>query len=289
MKISRTGAARAHVGENAVWDASAGVLFYADIVGQKVHRYDPERETAESFDLPGHVNAVALRQGGGLAVAMGGEVHGLDLASGRTERLAGLDLAAGAIVNDGKVDRRGRFLLGGCCTDLQDPRPIGGVYSLGADRTVTKLDGDISQSNGPCFSPDDRTFYFADSFKSAIYAYDYDLETGRLANRRLFADTRALGGDPDGATVDRDGLVWSAIFRGGKIAAFRPDGRLERVVELPVRLGVCVTFGGADLDRLFVTTIDPTYFGEAAEDGAGHVYVIDGLGARGVPEPRYAG
>jgi sugar lactone lactonase YvrE len=80
-----------------------------------------------------------------------------------------------------------------------------------------------------------------------------------------------------------------AIFRAGKIAAFRPDGGLERVVEMPVRLAVSVAFGGPKLDQLYVTTIDPTFFGEAAEDGAGEVYVVEGLGACGVEEPLYAG
>ena len=122
-----------------------------------------------------------------------------------------------------------------------------------------------------------------------MYAYDYDIVTGEVGNKRPFVETRELGGMPDGATVDRDGLVWAAIFRGGKIAAFRPDGRLERVVKMPVQLTSSVMFGGPDLDQLYVTTIEKGHFGEPSEEGAGDVYVIEGLGARGSPEPRYAG
>lgn len=94
---------------------------------------------------------------------------------------------------------------------------------------------------------------------------------------------------PDGTTVDRDGLIWMAIYRVGTIAACRLDGRLERMIDMPVQLAVSVMFGGPDLDRLHVTTIDPQFFGMPADDAAGYVYVIEGLGARGLAEPKYAG
>jgi sugar lactone lactonase YvrE len=220
---------------------------------------------------------------------MGDSICTLDFDSGLIMSIVSAQQPSQAIFNDGKVDRRGRFVLGSCCTDLANPRPIGGVLSLGTDRKIVRLDSDILFSNGPCFSPDGRTFYFSDSGRNVCYAYDYDEETGTLSNKRLFADTRALGGMPDGATVDSDGRVWIAIFRGGKVVAFRPDGRIERIVEMPVKLSVSVMFGGERLDQLFVTTIDPRFFGEGPEEGAGDLYVIEGLGVRGLPEPRYAG
>jgi L-arabinonolactonase len=289
VKIHRVDTQRCQVGEGAVWAADEQALYFLDITGRKVHRYDPNAGATRSWETPGNVGALALRRGG-VALAMKDEVQALDIASGRFELLARLAGApARATFNDGKVDRRGRFAIGLCDTDMSDPQPIGGLYSLGADHRFRELDAGIHFSNSPCWSPDGATLYFSDSLKNAVYAYDYDLETGAAANRRLFADTTALGGMPDGATTDRDGLVWMAIFRAGKVVAFRPDGRVEREVATPVRLAVSVAFGGADLDQLYVTTIDPTFFGEPAEDGAGEVYVIEGLGARGVPEPRFAG
>jgi sugar lactone lactonase YvrE len=110
-----------------------------------------------------------------------------------------------------------------------------------------------------------------------------------VSNRRLFANTRELGGIPDGATVDRDGLMWMAICEGAKVVAFRPDGKIERIIEMPVKLPASVMFGGPDLDLLYVTTIDPALLGRPAEPGAGELFVIEGLGTRGLPEPRYAG
>lgn len=289
MKIHRVETERCLVGEGAVWAADEQALYFLDITGRKVHRYDPTAGATRSWETPSHVGALALRQGGA-ALAMKDTVYGLDIARGEFAPIARLEgAAARATFNDGKVDRRGRFAIGLCDTDMSDPQPIGGLYSLGADHRFRELDSGIHFSNSPCWSPDGATLYFSDSLKNAVYAYDYDLETGTAANKRLFADTTELGGMPDGATTDRDGLVWMAIFRAGKVVAFRPDGRVEREVAMPVRLAVSVAFGGANLDQLYVTTIDPSFFGEPVEDGAGEVYVIEGLGARGVPEPRFAG
>ncbi len=102
-------------------------------------------------------------------------------------------------------------------------------------------------------------------------------------------DTRDLGGVPDGATVDCDGLIWVAICRGGKIAAFRPDGKVERLVDMPVRRPSSLTIGGPNLDQLYVTTLQQSYFKEASDEGAGAVFLIEGLGVNGIAEPRYAG
>lgn len=290
MKIHRVDTRRCQVGEGALWCAEEQALYFLDITGRQVHRYDPAARRTRSWATPDNAGSMALRAGGGVVVAMKDEVHGLDLATGRFTPLAKLDgAAARATFNDGKVDRRGRYAIGLCDTDMSDPQPIGGLYALDADHRFRELDRGIHFSNSPCWSPDGSTLYFSDSLTHSVFAYDYDLETGTAANKRLFADTSALGGMPDGATTDSDGLVWMAIFRAGKIVAFRPDGRVERAIETPVRLAVSVAFGGANLDQLYFTTIDPTFFGEAAEDGAGEVYVVEGLGARGVPEPRYAG
>jgi sugar lactone lactonase YvrE len=289
LKISRVDTAHCLLGEGPVWDAATHSLYFLDIGRKRIHRYDPHEGTTRSWETPSAAGALALTQAGGAVLAMGDSICTLDFETGALAPIVNARQPPHAVFNDGKVDRSGRFVLGSCCTNLANPQPIGGVFSLGTDRQIVRLESGILFSNGPCFSPDGRTFYFSDSGRHACYAYDYDNEAGTLSNKRLFADTRSLGGMPDGATVDCDGVVWIAIFKGGKIAAFRPDGSLERVVEMPVKLSVSVMFGGDRLDQLFVTTIDPAFFQEAPEEGAGDLYVIEGLGARGLPEPRYAG
>jgi sugar lactone lactonase YvrE len=290
MNIERAPIERLGLGEGAVWDADERALYVLDIFGKKVFRHDPASGATRNWQTPGHVGAMALRQGGGAVLAMVDSLHALDFASGACEKLAGPVFDNPDVtINDGAADRRGRFVFGGCSAGMDNPRPIGGLFSLGADRRVTRLDSGTHQSNSHCFAPDGKTLYCADSFLKELYAYDYDLDTGQVANKRVFANTEALGGVPDGSAADADGVVWVSIFQAGKIAAYRPDGKLERTIDLPVKLISSVAGGGADLDRLYVTTIDPSQFGWPQEEGSGYVYVVDGLGTRGVPEPRYAG
>ncbi|TNE39306.1 MAG: SMP-30/gluconolactonase/LRE family protein [Sphingomonadales bacterium] len=294
MKIHALDAPRCLVGEGPVWDVEEQALYYVDIVGKKVHRLDHASGATRSWDVPGVIGSMALRRDGGALVALVDGFYNLDLETGEVTPLyrpEGLDPRVQ--FNDGKVDRRGRFVVG--TTDSMAKEPLGTVYSFDADHRLTPIDRDIIISNGPCWSPDNRTFYFSDSRRFSIYAYDYDIETGQAANRRLFATTQDLGGIPDGATVDADGLMWMAICEGGKVVAFRPDGKIERIIDMPgITLTASVMFGGPDLDLLYVTSIDPVALkalgmDKPPEELGGRTFVIEGLGARGLPEPRFAG
>jgi L-arabinonolactonase len=289
VKINRVDTEHCLVGEGPLWDVAEQALYFVDIVRRKVHRYDPASGLTRSWDVPNVIGSMALREGGGAVVALKDGVHALDLDSGATSPIALPTQAPRVQFNDGKVDRRGRFVVGSGDSDLKDTQYVGTLYSLGADGKLTALDQGIAIANGPCWSPDDKTFYFSDSLPYSVFAFDYDVETGAVAGKRLFADTRELGGIPDGATADSDGLIWMAICEGAKVVAFRPDGKVERIVPMPVKLPASVMFGGPDLDLLYVTTIDPSLLGRPPEEGAGGMFVIEGLGARGLPEPRYAG
>ncbi len=289
MKIERVPTVHCMVGEGPLWDVAEQALYFIDIVGKVVHRYDPRTAQTRSWNVGQIIGSMALRESGGAIVALKEGIFTLNFDSGNVELLAKARHSnPRAQMNDGKVDRRGRFVVGSGDSDIRNCQPYGSLYSLRADGTLHELDREIAISNGPCWSPDNKTFYFSDSLPYRIYAYDYDLETGEVANRRQFADTRELGGIPDGATVDSDGLVWMAICEGAKVVAFRPDGKVERTIEMPVKLPGSVMFGGPDLDELYVTSIDPRLVGREP-DGGGDMFIVTGLGARGIAEPRYAG
>lgn len=289
MKVSKLDAPVCRGGEQPLWDAQDQALYYVDNFGQKVHRYDPATGNAQHWDTPSVVTSLALREGGGAVVTLHSGIHFLDFTSGAIEPVHPLPDPPPHVYNDAKADSRGRWLIGGSTAQFTDPTPDGGLYRLDPDHSLTKLDGGIHFSNGPCFSPDERTFYISDSWLKHCYAYDYDITTGDVANRRVFADTSDLGGLPDGSTVDADGLVWIAIYGGGKIAAFDPGGKLEQIIEMPVKLVSSVSFGGQQLDQLYVTTIAEGVHGEAPEEGAGSIFVVEGLGARGIAERRFGG
>jgi sugar lactone lactonase YvrE len=289
MKIERIPTVHCRVGEGPVWDVAEQALYFIDIVGKAVHRFDPASGQTRSWNVGHLIGSMALREQGGAIVALKDGIFTLDLTSGNVELLAKADhIHPRAQMNDGKVDRRGRFVVGSGDSDIRDCKPYGTLYRLDTDHSLHELDREIAISNGPCWSPDNKTLYFSDSLAHHVYAYDYDIATGNVANRRLFADTRELGGIPDGATVDSDGLMWMAICEGAKVVAFRPDGRIERIIEMPITLPASVIFGGPKLDQLYVTSIDPRLL-EREPDGGGDTFVITGLGCKGIAEPRYAG
>lgn len=289
MKVTRLDAPVCQGGENPMWDPATQRLYYIDNSGCKVHSYEPATGATCTLDMPTVVTTLVLREGGGAVVTLRSGIHFLDLETGALEMVDPLPDPPPYVYNDGKVDSRGRFVMGGSTANFTQPAPDGGLFRLDPDRTVTRLDENIHFSNSPCWSPDGRTFYFSDSWIDTTFAYDYDIETGGVSNRRVFVNTREIGGLPDGATVDVDGRYWVAVYQAGKVAAYRPDGTLERVIDMPVKLVSSVAFGGPDLDRLFVTTIAHGTQGEATEEGAGALYVIDGLGTKGRPEHRFAG
>jgi sugar lactone lactonase YvrE len=288
MQIVKLDLPKCKVGEGPVWDVAEQALYYIDIVEKAVFRWDPAGGDLKRWSLPDIVGSMALRERGGAIVALGSGVHTLDFATGAAEPLALLDPPDPDVqLADGKVDRAGRFVFGTSHRAMMEPK--GGLYSLERGK-LTRIDDDIHLGNGPCWSPDNRTFYHADSLRHLIYAYDYDHETGAAANRRPFFNSSPWGPIPDGATVDAEGNLWSAICEGGVVLCISPTGEVLREIAFPTHIPASVMFFGPELDRLFVPTIDPSFMpgrGAAPDDGC--CFVIDGLGVQGLPEPRYAG
>lgn len=277
------------LGEGPLWDAREERFYWIDSYGPRLHSADLRGTDRRSWDLPEPVGSFALRQRGGAVVALRDGFHGLDFDSGEVSPIAPVhrgDLTAR--LNDGKTDRQGRFVAGSM--DFEERAPVGKLFRLGADHDLAVLDEGIICSNGPCFSPDGETLYFADSFKKTIYAYGYDTEAGLVTSRRLFASFEGFHGFPDGATVDAEGCVWSVEVYAGRLIRFDPDGAVDRVIGLPVFSTTSVMFGGPELDTAFVTSMARPFGGRRhPEREAGMVFAIRGLGVRGLPEARFAG
>jgi L-arabinonolactonase len=288
VKISQVETQRCSIGEGPVWDVAEQALYFIDILGKKVLRFDPASGQTQTWDVPEVIGSMALREDGGAVVALASGVHTLDFESGTCAMLAtSADLNDMVQLADGKVDRRGRFIVGSSDRAMAQAR--GKLYVLEDQSILREIDSGIIIANGPCWSPDDQILYHSDSIRNTVFAYDYDIVTGTAANRREWASTMDLGGIPDGATIDSDGCMWMAICEGQKVVQFRPDGALERVIDMPVKCPASVIFGGAALDQLFVTSLSPAFLGREAAPLDGCTFVIEGLGVTGQPEPRYAG
>jgi sugar lactone lactonase YvrE len=268
--------AHVELGEGPLWDVAEQRLFWIDSLGAKVHSCDADGGAPRSWEVPEHIGSLALRQTGGAIVSLRDGFYALDFVSAACRKLADPDPGKPRIrMNDGKVDHQG-------C----------GLFRLDPGGSVAKLDERIVCSNGPCWSPDGRTFYFADTYTREIWAYDYNTETGAAANRRVFCSFPAIGlkGLPDGATVDAEGFVWSVSVYEGKLARFAPDGELDRVVGLPVESTTSLSFGGPGLDVAYVTSMARAVKGVSPKEReAGALFAVHGLGVRGLPEPRFAG
>jgi sugar lactone lactonase YvrE len=286
--IRRVGATTDLLGESPVWDDRAQVLYWIDSLAGRLHRLAPATGSLEEFQIPPPVGAMALRHDGGAVLAMrhGFARYDFDTRALTPGTAIGLDHPE-LRLNDGKVDPYGRFVVGTLHGGrAPDEPPLGGLYRLDASGALELLETDLAVTNGPCFSPDGRTFYLADSPRRVIWGYDYDRD-GPLRNKRVFVDTAALNTAPDGATVDAEGHLWSVMVRTGAIARFAPDGTMVRMIELPIRHPTSVAFGGPDLDRLYVTSISrSTHLADDHPD-AGGLFLIEGLGVRGLPAERY--
>jgi sugar lactone lactonase YvrE len=281
--------AHATLGEGPVWDAGQRRLVWLDILPGLVHRFDPATGRDDAFRAGKPVGSAALRRGGGLVLAVEDGFALLDPGWQRLDQVAVIEHPGPpARFNDGKCDPAGRFLAG---TMAYDQTPgASSVYQLGPDLTVTRLLDGVTISNGLAWTADRATVYYIDSPTQGVDAFDYDVETGRLGNRRRVVDIPAGAGMPDGMTIDTDGCLWVALHGGSAVHRYAPDGRLDTVLSFPASNITCPVFGGPGLDVLYVTSardgLDERRL--AAQPHAGALFAAD-VGARGLPVPGFAG
>jgi sugar lactone lactonase YvrE len=289
---------RNQLGEGAYWNARGGAFWWVDVVPPSMlYRFAPATERIDRWPLPEMVTAVAMRENGqGLVAASHGGINLFDPATGRLQRILTLEPDKPFNrCNDGACDRAGRFWVGtmqnNIAPDGSGMRVVsnsGTLWRIDADRRVTAMLPNIGISNTVCWSPDDRTMYFADSMAGWIYAFDFDLAAGTISNGRPFA--RHERGDPDGSAVDAEGYLWNCRWGGGCVIRFAPDGRVDRVLAVPVANVTNCAFGGPDLDILYITTartlMSPAELARTPQ--AGGLFACR-PGVRGIADGRFAG
>lgn len=291
MRIEIVVDVKTTLGEGPVWDVEQQRLYWIDSFDGRVLRCTDDGRELRAWDVGQKIGSMALRKNGDAAiVALQTGLYNLDLPTGDLQLIVDPEPGrANNRLNDGKVDRQGRFIVGSM--DTLEEEASAKLYRLDPDLSLHTLDEGIICSNGPCWSPDGETFYFVDTWSGEIWAYDYNNKTGAVSNRRTFAkvDT-STGGAADGCTVDAEGCLWQALVYAGKVVRYTPDGQVDRIIDMPVKKVTSLAFGGPNLDILFATSMAKPPLPRFPEDGQqrGALFAITGLGVQGVAERRFA-
>lgn len=242
-----------HLGEVPLWSAARQTLFWIDVRKPALHALALETRAVRTFAMPGLIGSYCETSAGRMLVALKTGLYFLDLDSGQLQSWFDPEPAlSNNRLNDGKCDRQGRFWVGSM--NDGDRLPTGTLYSINGNAHATAHFDGITIPNSLAFSPDGRRMYFSDTPTRRIMVYDVDVADGSIRNPRTFVDLSEHPGRPDGATVDSDGCLWSALIHSGQVARYTPAGRLDQVLQFPVSGVTSCAFGGPRLDTLFVTT-----------------------------------
>jgi len=281
-EIHPVGTVRARWGEGAVWWNNA--LYYVDIEAHQVHRYEPATGAEHSWNVGQRVGTVVPRESGGLVIAGDHGLYFLDEASGELTAIADPEPdKPDNRFNDGKCSPDGRFFAG--TISLVKKTGDAKLYRLDPDLTLHEAFGPVTNSNGIVWSKDGKTVYYIDTPRREILAFDY--EDGHLHNLRSVASTEAIDASPDGMTIDSDDRLWVAFCHGACVACYDPaTGEEVRRVEIPALETTSCAFGGPELADLYVTT---GIHKSVEEEHGGRLFVVKGLGVKGVAASALAG
>jgi sugar lactone lactonase YvrE len=281
--------AGAELGEGAMWSSDDHALWWVDITRHLIHRFDPGAGIDDSYPVGQPVSAVVSRAKGGLAITV---EHGFALfeaATATVEHLVAVEADRPSNrMNDGKCDAHGRFWAGSMAYDFAPG--AGSLYRLDPDGTVVRALDKVTISNGICWSLDGESMYYVDSPTGRIDRFDFDPRSGSLAGRRPLVTIPARDGMPDGMTIDEEGCLWVALWKGWAVRRYRPDGALDREVRLPVAQVTSCAFGGLNLDELWITSASTglTSAERRAQPLAGALFRL-GTQVGGMPAFRFGG
>jgi sugar lactone lactonase YvrE len=287
MKIDCIWPLEAQVGESPVWIAEEAAFYFVDIYGDAVHRYHPQSGARRTWSIPGRVSALVPRISGGFVASDRHTIGELDLEGGRVVPWLTVDEPETHRLNDAKCDAFGRYWTGSM--DETKKAATGSLYLLDEQRRIRAVDHGYTVSNGPTFSLDGRRMYHADTTAHVLYVLELALD-GTPTSKRPFVEFAPEDGRPDGMTTDTDDCIWVCHAGGSRVTRFTPDGRVDRVIPMPVSKVTSCAFGGPDHRSLLITTarigLDQATL--AKEPLAGGVFVTT-PGVQGLPPARYAG
>ncbi|SFL46055.1 Sugar lactone lactonase YvrE [Gracilibacillus orientalis] len=245
---------KALLGEGPCWDERNQVLYWTDITGEVIHRFNPQKEQNDTFEIGEMVGAVVVAEDGQLVLAAENGFYFYDTETKQMNAIHDPELdRPDNRFNDGKVDPAGRFWAG--TMQKSDNEPEGTLYCMNHALEVEAKLTELRTSNGMAWDMKYRRMYFIDTPTRNIYVFEYDLETGTITNQRVAFQFTETYGFPDGMTIDTEGMLWIAGWGSGKVSRWNPEtGEVLSVVEVPAKNITSCTFGGKDFDTLYITT-----------------------------------
>ncbi len=247
--------AKAEIAEGPLWDQEKQLLYWVDILGKTINLYNPAADENKVIQLEKMIGAVIpVKNQQKFLAALEDGLYLIDAETAETEFLVNPESNTEETrFNDGKCDPKGRFWVG--TMDLEENRELGTLYCLDQDLNLEEKVKEVKISNGLAWSLDNKTMYYIDSPTKKVFAFDYDLETAEISNRRVLIKFAKGEGVPDGMTIDAQGKLWIAHFGGAQVSRWDPKtGEKIDKVELPVSNITSCAFGGKNLDELYITT-----------------------------------
>jgi len=272
------------LGEGPIWDTETKTIYWVDILNGNIHEFCPIQNRHRCSQVNEMVGAVSLCTNGDLLAALKTGLAFINRTSAEVRLLHHPEIhLPGNRFNDGKCDPAGRFWVGTMA--LAETSGAGNLYMIENDLShFIKIEG-VTISNGMAWSPDHKTFYYIDTPTLQVVAYDYEIQTGDISNRRVAISIEEKEGYPDGMTIDTEGMLWIAHWGGWQVARWNPvTGEKLLSIPLPAARITSCTFGGDDLEDLYITSASIGLTEKQREEQAlaGSLFVVRNCGFRGM-------
>lgn len=286
--VSRLSSLTADLGEGPQWDEESQSLWMMDCRKGEIYQIDTSGEAHLRYRGNPPCGSYSLLREGGILIAEKDDLVTIT-PTGERKIVASLPQSHPNLrFNDGACLADGSFVVGSMhLLRAAGEAPLGGVYRLTCEGDFKTLAPGLGVANGPCISPLDGRFYICDSTAKEIYSYAFD-KAGNLTDRQLFASTEAFHSSPDGCAFDDQGGLWTALVHGGAVLRYAPDGSVSEHIPLPLSHPTAVSFGGPNMDDLFVTSISDSGRLKAEGPMDGAILRLSGLGYRGFARPRFS-
>lgn len=276
---------RCILGEGPVWDPKTQTICWIDILDPCIHTWNEKTIIHQRLQMPSMIGCAALDDHGDFIVALEDGFWKCERENGALKQLVPIeaDLKTNRF-NDGKCDPSGRFWAGSL--SLNETDPSGSVYCMDATMQVRKMIGDVTISNGLCWSLNRKYFYYIDTPTLEVCRYDYDDVTGNISNKTIIIRITKEQGFPDGMTIDAEGMLWIAHWGGWQITRWDPcSGFQLNAIRMPASQITSLCFGGEHFDEIYVTSASRGLTEKQLEEEplAGHLFVIRNSGYRGLP------